>query len=276
MPTARRGWGVAPDVDLGLEGKIAWVLGGSSGIGRAAAASLAAEGARVAISARREEELRSAATEIARDGAQCIPVVCDVDDAYSIDTAADEVVRRLGPIDILVANSGGPPAGPFDSFDDDALYGAFTTTTASAWRLIKAVVPGMKSAGGGCLIFITSSSTKEVIEGLLFSNTMRAAVVGMSKTLSKELGNDNIRTVCVAPGRIETPRLVHLHEATAARTGQSVDEVRAAGRSAIPLDRYGSPDEVGDVVAFLASERASYITGISVLVDGGLLNGVLS
>ncbi|MGH2729747.1 MAG: SDR family oxidoreductase, partial [Actinomycetota bacterium] len=251
------------------------VLGASSGLGRATAASLATEGALVAVSARRADALDDAATEIATaTGGRCLAVPADVSSADSIASAAATVEAELGAVDILVSNGGGPKPGPFEAHDDDDLYEAFTVTTAAAWRLTKAVVPAMRARGAGCLIFITSTSTKEIIENLLFSNMMRTAVVGMAKTLSQELGRDGIRTVCVAPGRIETPRLAELHQGVAARTRQTVEEVRAAGRAAIALGRFGRPEEVGDVIAFLASERASYISGITVTVDGGLLNGI--
>jgi len=267
----------APDMDLGLTGKVAWVLGASSGLGRATAASLAKEGALVAVSARRADALDDAAAAIATTtGGRCLAVPADVGSADSIAAAAATVGAELGAVDILVSNGGGPKPGPLDAHDDDDLYEAFTVTTAAAWRLTKAVVLSMRRRGSGCLIFITSTSTKEIIENLLFSNMMRTAVVGMAKTLSKELGQDGIRTVCVAPGRIETPRLAELHQGVAARTGQTLEEVRAAGQAAIALGRFGRPEEVGDVIAFLASARASYISGITVTVDGGLLNGISS
>jgi 3-oxoacyl-[acyl-carrier protein] reductase len=262
-------------MDLGLRDKVAWVLGASSGLGRATAASLAREGALVAISARTEQSLRTAADEIS-SGGRCVAVPLDVTDEGAIESAARQVASELGPVEILVANAGGPPPGAFDAFDDEALYGAFTLTTASAWRLVKTVVPAMRERRAGSLIFVTSSSTKEVIEGLLLSNMMRAAVVGMAKTLSKELGPDGIRVLCVAPGRIDTPRVRSLDARNAERSQTSVAEVRRKSEARIPLGRYGTTEEFGDVVAFLASDRASYMTGTSVVVDGGLLNGVLS
>jgi 3-oxoacyl-[acyl-carrier protein] reductase len=264
MPTVQSGWGQRPAhdlVDLGLGGKTAWVLGGSSGLGRASAEALATEGASVVISARNQERLADAASDISsRTSAPCIPVLLDVSDPAAIASAADEIRSRVGPIDV-VANAGGPPSGTFDSFDDDALKQGFELTSASAWRLAKAVIPDMKKQGAGVLLFITSSSTKDIIPGLLLSNMMRPAVVGMAKTLSKELGGHGIRAVCVAPGRIETPRTQSLGH---------------WGTEAIPLGRLGRPQEVGDVVAFLASDRASYITGVTVLVDGGTSNGLLA
>ncbi|HEX3328252.1 MAG TPA: SDR family oxidoreductase [Actinomycetota bacterium] len=245
-------------MDLEIGGKVAWVLGGSSGLGRGCAEALAREGATVAISSRGEDKLKQVASEI---GDSCIPVSLDVTDAAAIDRAATEIASRLGPVDILVANAGGPPAGTFDDFDDRALHEAFELTAASAWRLAAAVIPSMKERGTGVVVFITSSSTKEPISGLLLSNMMRPAVVGMAKTLSKELGQHGVRVLCVAPGRIETPRTAALGH---------------AGVEAIPLGRLGQPPELGDVVAFLASARASYVTGVTVLVDGGASSGLLS
>jgi 3-oxoacyl-[acyl-carrier protein] reductase len=264
-------------VDLGLDGKVAWVLGASSGLGRATALSMARDGAHVAISARREDELKKAVSEIeSQTGARAVAVPLDVTDLEAIPEAAQRVEAELGPVEVLVSNAGGPPPGGLDAIDDETFRAAFRLTTESAWRLVNAVVPGMKERGSGVLIFLTSSSTKEIIPALMLSNTMRAAVVGLAKTLSKELGPQGIRVLCVAPGRINTARLKSLDEHTAKTTNRSPEEVRAAVQSQIPLGRYGSPDELGDVVAFLASERASYVTGTTVLVDGGLLNGILS
>jgi 3-oxoacyl-[acyl-carrier protein] reductase len=249
-------------VDLELAGKVAWVLGGSSGLGRASAEALAREGALVAISARDEAKLSEAASRIAeQSGGRCVAIPLDVTDAAAIDAAATAVAAQLGAVDILVANAGGPPAGKFEDFDDDVLQSAFELTAASAWRLADAVIPSMKERRAGVVLFITSSSTKEPISGLLLSNMMRPAVVGMAKTLSKELGENGIRVVCVAPGRIETPRTHALGHADVGN---------------IPLGRLGQPPEFGDVVTFLASARASYVTGVSVLVDGGASNGLLA
>lgn len=264
-------------MDLELDDKVAWVLGASSGLGLASATSLAREGASVALSARGQEKLTEAAASIEEEtGNRSIAVPLDVTDVAGIRAASERISTEQGPIDILVANAGGPPPGSFTGFDDDALQAAFELTAASAWRLAHAVVPSMRKRGAGVIIFITSSSTKEVIPGLLFSNMLRPALMGMAKTMSKELGADGIRVLCVAPGRIETPRVDALDEVHARSSGRSVQEVREASSSKIPLGRYGEPREFGDVVAFLASRRASYMTGTSVVVDGGLLNGILS
>jgi 3-oxoacyl-[acyl-carrier protein] reductase len=264
-------------VDLGLKGKTAWVLGGSSGLGRAAAASLAGEGAAVAISARRKDALEAAAKEIEnQSGSRCIAVPLDVGDSTAIPGAVETVAAEIGPVDVLVANAGGPPPGLFEDVDDDTMRAAFELTASSAWHLAKAVVPDMKEKGSGCIIFLTSSSTKEVLPNLLLSNMMRAAVVGMAKTMSKELGPHSIRVLCVAPGRHLTPRVEQLDANAASKDSKTIQDVRSENSAVIALGRYGRPEEFGDVVAFLASERASYVTGTSVSVDGGVLNGLLS
>jgi 3-oxoacyl-[acyl-carrier protein] reductase len=263
-------------MDLGLEGKVAWVLGASSGLGRATARSLATEGAQVAVSARRAELLDEFVSEVTNEGGRALAVTLDVSDPAAVKHAHQEVVHGLGEVDILVANAGGPPPGGFARTDDEGLAQAFALTTASAWHLAKAVTPAMKERGAGCMIFLTSSSTKEVIPPLLLSNMMRAAVVGLAKTLSKELGPKGIRVLCAAPGSIDTDRLRSLDSRAAERSGAGVEEVRTKNQAAIPLRRYGDPKEFGDVVTFLASERASYVNGITVAVDGGALNGILS
>ncbi|HVF53116.1 MAG TPA: SDR family oxidoreductase [Actinomycetota bacterium] len=264
-------------MDLGLEGRVAWVLGASSGLGLACARSLAAEGMAVGMSARDPENLVNAADDVARTTKmQTLAVPLDVTKHDDIAPAARAVADKLGPIDVLVSNSGGPPPGPFGSLDDAALRGAFDITLSSAWHLTKAVVDGMRERGRGCLIYITSWSAKEVIDGLLLSNMMRAGVTGLAKTLSKELGPDGIRVLCVAPGRIGTPRLAALDAMRASATGRAEEDVRAESQAGIPLRRYGRTEELGDVVAFLASDRASYLTGITVTIDGGMLDGLLT
>jgi 3-oxoacyl-[acyl-carrier protein] reductase len=264
-------------MELGLEGKVAWVLGASSGLGRAAARSLAAEGAQVAISARNPQALQEAASQIEAEAqGLCRAFPLDVTNSDAIYDVHESVAAEMGPVNILVSNAGGPPAGTFDSLDTEQLRAAFDLTLASAWHLAKAVRPGMERAGGGSIIFITSTSVKEPISNLLFSNMMRPAVVGMAKTMSQELGPAGIRVCCVAPGRIDTPRVNELDEGPARESGKTVAEIRAAREATIPIGRYGRPEEIGDVVAFLASDRASYMTGTTVVVDGGALRGLLS
>ncbi len=230
----------------------------------------------MAVSARNEGPLNEAAAAIeSSTNATCHAFPLDVTDGDAIVSVHEQVARRLGSVDILVSNAGGPPAGHFASLDDDHLEAAFELIVASAWRLARTVTPGMQGRGG-CLIFLTSTSVKEGIPTLLLSNMLRPAVIGMAKTLSQELGPEGIRVLAVAPGRIDTARSTELDEAAAAATGRAVEEIKGEGEARIPLGRYGRPREIGDVVAFLASERASYMTGVTVVVDGGSLHGIMS
>lgn len=256
-------------MDLGLSDKVAWVTGASSGLGAATARVLADEGARVVISARRQDPLEAVAQEI---GATAYPL--DVTDERAIHATAERIENEVGPLDILVANAGGPAPGTFATTTDDQFRDGFDLTLGSAWHLARAAARAMERTGGGAIAFITSWSTKEIIEGLLLSNVMRAGVTGLAKTLSKELGPEGIRVLCVAPGRFDTERIRELDVATAERTGRSEEEVRRASLARVPLGRYGHPEELGNVIAFLVSERASYVTGITVTVDGGQLNMV--
>ena len=259
-------------MDLKLQRKVAWVLGASSGLGRGAATALAQEGADVVVSARDGERLTAAARAIAAEtGATCLPIPVDVTDAAAITRAAQDVTDRLGGIDILVANAGGVPPGPFDRFADDDLFDAFTLTTASAWRATKAVVSSMRARGGGVIVYITSVSTKEVLDGLILSNMMRPAVLGMAKTLSRELAADNIRVNCIAPGYHDTPRVRELEQERATSQRRSVEEIRAERNATVPIGRLGDAREFGDAVAFLASDAAGYISGVTLTVDGGAL-----
>jgi 3-oxoacyl-[acyl-carrier protein] reductase len=263
-------------MELGLEGKVAWVTGASAGLGRAAARSLSAEGATVAISARGEEALRTTAEEIsAATGSACKAFPLDVGDGEAVRTTATAIRKELGPLDVVLVNSGGPPPGTFDTLSDEDLDRGLAITTRAAWTMTRVALEDMMERGG-CLLYIVSWSAKEVIPGLLLSNMLRPSVVGFAKTISKEYGGRGIRTVCIAPGRIETDRLKELDRISSEKSGRSVAEVRAAAHETIPLGRYGRPEEIGDAIAFLASDRASYLTGATVLVDGGLLDGLLS
>lgn len=264
-------------MELGLDGKVAWVTGASSGIGLACAEALAREGAAVAMSARRADVLEQEATRIAKETeSRCLAVPLDVTSEVAITAAVESVRAELGPVDVLVSNGGGPPAGSFGELSREDLLEALNLISASAWSLAAAVTPAMREKGSGCLIFITSSSTKEVIDGLLLSNTSRASVTGLSKTLSRELGPSGIRSVCVAPGSTDTDRIRELDAHSAELEGVDPEEFRSRKQARIPLRRYARPGELADVVTFLASDRASFVTGITVLVDGGASAGVLA
>ena len=263
-------------MDLGLKGKVAWVTGASAGLGRAAATSLAGEGAVVAVSSRGEDRLRETAREIAEStGSRCEAFPLDVGDGDAIRTTAAAIRSALGPLDIVVVNSGGPPPGTFATLSDEDLEKGIALTTRAAWTMTHVALEDMEERGGS-LIYITSWSAKEMSPGLLLSNMLRPSVIGFAKTISKEYGSRGVRTVCIAPGRIETDRLKELDSINAEKSGRPIDEIRSSAFQNIPLGRYGRPQEIGDAIAFLASDAASYISGTTILVDGGMLDGLLS
>jgi 3-oxoacyl-[acyl-carrier protein] reductase len=259
-------------MDLGLNGRVALVAAASRGLGKAVATALTEEGARVAIFSRKQEAIEAAAGEIrSRTGGEILPLAADVNDQDQLARVVRATVDRFGRLDILVNNAGGPPPGTFDTVAEEQWQQAIDLTLLSAVRLTRLALPHLRMQGGGRIINLTSSSTREPIPNLLLSNAIRAAVAGWAKTLAAELAPENILVNCVAPGRIETERLKELDSANAQRQGRSVDEVRRANEASIPLGRYGRPEEFAAAVAFLASERASYITGITLYVDGGKL-----
>lgn len=262
--------------DVRLDGKCAVVCAASKGLGRASAMALARDGAHVVICARGAEALEDAAREIrAQTGAPVVPVVADVSRADDVDRLLATAVEAAGGIDILVTNTGGPPSGPFEAIGDADWARATDSLLMSVVRLCRGVIPEMRRRGGGRIIHVTSVSVKQPIEGLVLSNALRAAVTALSKTLAIELAPHNILVNCVAPGYTRTARVVELAAESAAREGISAGDVQRRTESNIPLGRLGRPEEFGDVVAFLASERASYVTGTTVQVDGGFVRGLL-
>ncbi len=263
-------------MNLGLTGKVALVAGASKGLGYAVARALAGEGAIVAISSRDQAGIDDAAARITRDtGAQVFATAVDVRSADAIARWAAATIERFGGVDALMTNSGGPPAGPAISFDDGAWQDAADLLLFSTLRMVRAVVPSMQARGGGAILVSTSSSVKEPIQNLGLSTVLRASVSALSKTLAIELAPSKIRVNQIIPGRIDTDRLRQLDEITSRRLGIPVDEAKARARANIPIGRYGEPDEFGRVAAFLLSEAASYMTGATVQVDGGMIKGVL-
>jgi 3-oxoacyl-[acyl-carrier protein] reductase len=263
-------------MDLGLKNKVSMVGGASKGLGYAVARALAAEGARVSMSSRDKGAIEKAAATIASEtGAEALPVAAELGSADAIAQWHKATVERFGGVDLLFANTGGPPAGPVLNFDDDAWRKNFELLVLSVIRLVRLVVPSMQSRGGGSILVGTSSSVKEPIPNLALSNVLRASVASLAKTLSLELAASHIRVNNLIPGRIATDRLQQLDEGNAKRAGISIDDQRKRIEATIPTGRYGAPDEFGRMAAFLLSDAAAYITGASVQVDGGLIKGVL-
>lgn len=263
-------------MDLGIAGKVAVVSGASAGMGKAAALALAREGARVGICARRWETLEAAAREIASaTGSEVVAVPADVTDETAVERFLAEVTRRLGPADILVNNAGGPPPGNFEETGAGAWDQAHRLTFHSAVVFCRHVVPSMKDRGWGRIVSITSLTVKQPAENLILSNSYRSALTAFSKTLAGELAPRGITVNCVCPGYTDTERLGELADSIATRRRISAAEVRTEWERAVPSGRLGRPEEVADLIAFLASERAAYLTGASILVDGGLVRALV-
>jgi 3-oxoacyl-[acyl-carrier protein] reductase len=247
-------------MNLGLEGRMALVMGASRGLGRAIAVALAREGARVAIASRSGEKLDEAATEI---GDAAMPFVADASDLDRLAALPGEIAAALGPVEILVTNTGGPPFGGALDHELDDWEAAYRSLVLAPRVLAGAVLPAMRERGWGRIVNVGSTSTREPIAGLNLSNAHRMAAVGFFKTLSQEVAADGITVNTVATGRFGTERL-------ADHTG-SLEAAEEAAKHEVPAERLGQPEEYGDLVAFLCSERAAYITGTVIPIDGGIL-----
>ncbi len=260
-------------MNLGLEGKRVIVMASSKGLGKATATQFALEGAKVFISSRSESELQSTMEEIkAVSGNEHVYYqVCDVTKEQDIQRLFDTAINQLGGIDILVNNSGGPTAGGFDQVNDDDWMASFEKNLLSYIRTIRLALPHMRDQGFGRIVNISSSSTKEVIDGLILSNTFRLGMVGLSKTLARENSKYNIMINTVGPGRIQTDRVTELDQLAADKKQIPLEEIRDSNKNIIPSGRYGEPEEFAKVITFLCSEANSYMTGQSLVVDGGML-----
>ena len=257
-------------MDLGLKGRVAIITAASSGLGKATAIELAAEGARVVINARREDELGNTADEIrSATGAQVLAIPGDVTNEGHIRKLVSETNDRFGAVDILVANAGGPPAGFFDDFKAEDYRQAVELNLISTINLCREAVPVMRKRGWGRVVAITSIAAKQPVENLILSNTARAGVLGFMKSLSQQIAADGITANTVCPGYHLTERLKSLAPLTAKKEGITVDEVYARWAASTPMNRIGDPKEFAAVVAFLCSNRASYLTGAVIQVDGG-------
>jgi 3-oxoacyl-[acyl-carrier protein] reductase len=263
-------------MNLGLNGKVAMIGGGSRGLGLAVARALAGEGAQVSIASRNPDAIKAAGARIQQEsGGQVLTFAADLASDTAIAEWHRTTVDRFGPVDLLFTNSGGPPAGRVLDFDDAGWRAAFELLLLSVIRQVRLVVPSMEARGGGAILMSTSSAVKEPIANIALSNVVRASVAALAKTLALELAASKIRVNQLVPGRIGTDRVREIDEINAKKAGISPDEQRKRSVSTIPLGRYGEPDEYGRMAAFLLSDAAAYITGASVQVDGGLVRGLL-
>ena len=259
---------------FGLESKTALVLGGGGGLGGAIALALAREGAKVAIADLDPEALSKSATAIKWEGAQVLEVVWDLSDLSIVDSKIAEIEQKLGPVDVLIANTGGPPPTPASGQSPEVWQKNFQMMVLSVIAIADRVLPGMRSRKWGRIITSTSSGVVSPIPNLGISNALRLSLVGWSKTLAREIAKDGVKANIVLPGRIATDRIRFLDEAKAKRENRPVETVISESTSTIPVGRYGDPSEYADVVTFLASERSSYVTGSVIRIDGGLIPSI--
>lgn len=259
-------------MDLGLTGKVALVTGAGGGLGRAIATTLAAEGAHLAVADINESAAAETAAALGEGPTTVLP--WDLADLASIDSHVSTIEKQLGSIDILVAITGGPPPTPVSGQPTQLWNQHFESMVLSVIALTDRVLPGMRDRGWGRIITSASSGVVTPIPNLGLSNALRASLVGWNKTLAGEIGRDGVTANLIIPGRVATRRITQLDEAKATREGRPVAEVTASSVASIPVGRYGDPHEYADAVAFLASERASYITGSVIRVDGGLIPSV--
>ena len=263
-------------MDLGLSNKVALVAASSRGLGRAIAFELAREGAAVVISARDAKVLEATRASIAAEtGARVDAIPADVSTMEGIRALTDGALALHGRVDILVTNAGGPPGGPFEQHEPEAWQRAFELTLRSAVELTRAVLPGMRERKWGRILNVTSIAVKQPVSNLMLSNSLRAAVTGFARTLATEVATDGITVNNLMPGWTRTERVEHLADATAKREGISHEAALARIYADIPMQRLGEPEEFAALAAFLASERASYITAQSIAVDGGWIRSLL-
>ncbi|MCG8602370.1 MAG: SDR family oxidoreductase [Verrucomicrobiales bacterium] len=259
-------------MDLGLADKGVVVLASSGGIGKGVATEFAREGAKVMLFARSEEKLAEAADAIADEtGNRPVFTVGDITSKADVEGAVNRAAAEFGNLWALFNNTGGPPAGKFEQFDDETWQSAFELTMLGYVRAIRAALPHMKKGGGGRIINNTSVSTKQAIDGLLLSNVFRSGLVGLGKSLARELGPDGILVNTVGPGRIDTERIEQLDTIWADQKGISYEDQRKDSEASIPLGCYGAPADFGRIVTFLGSQANAYLTGQNILIDGALV-----
>jgi 3-oxoacyl-[acyl-carrier protein] reductase len=256
-------------MDTGLTGRAAIVGGASKGIGKAAAIGLAREGCRVAICARNAETLEAAAEEVREAGGEVLPLTCDMASHEDIKAAVAKAVETFGGLDIVINNAGGPPTGTFDTLDENYWKHALDQNLLSAVRTIREALPHLRRSGQGRIINVTSVSVKTPLDGLMLSNSARLGVVGMAKTLSREVAAQGITVNNVCPGNIATERLMSLIEERASGQGVTLEEAVRLEEGRVPMGVLGEAEDVANLIVFLASAKARYITGTTIQVDGG-------
>ncbi len=262
-------------MDLGLKGKVALVVAASRGLGRAVAQELAQEGCKLVICSRNADAITKAADDIRTDAkAEVLALAADVSDGEQIQHLIEQATRQFGGVDILFANAGGPPPGMFAQLNDEQWMGAVNLNLMSVVRLCRGVLPHMQQQKWGRILIDTSFTVKQPLENLILSNAIRAGVLGMAKTLSNEVAKDHVTVNCICPGWIQTERVDQLLKDRAQRANISLDEATKTVTNTIPMGRIGRVDEFAATAAFLLSERASYITGVALQVDGGAIKGL--
>ncbi|MCS7132462.1 MAG: SDR family oxidoreductase [Aigarchaeota archaeon] len=263
-------------MDLGLLGRTAIVTGSSRGIGKAIALSLAREGAKVVMCSRKRDEILKAADEVGSEtGSEVLPLDVDLRIREHVDHMVDATLRKFGRIDILVNNTGGPPSTLFEETSDDMWIEAVNQLLMSVVYCCRSVIPHMKKRRWGRIINIASFAAKQPMRKMVLSNTLRSGILGLTKTLANELAEYGILVNAVCPGWTLTKRVEDLAKAESGRTGKTITEILDEWATEIPLKRFAKPEEIADVVAFLASERANYITGAAIQVDGGLIKSII-
>lgn len=262
-------------MDFGLRNKVALVAAASQGLGKASALSLAQEGARLVICSRHEQSIKETAEEIrSKTGATVVPVVADVSKEGDIEAFVQTAIREFGTVHVLVNNAGGPPIGHLLNVSDEEWSKGVQLTLMSVVRFIRAVLPHMENQRWGRIISIVSIAAKQPINELLISSTLRPGILGLTKVLSNQYAKDNITVNTICPGLILTKRQQELSGSRASDKNMTLEEYLSESAKAIPAGRLGRPEEIGNVVAFLASEQASYINGVNLLVDGGAARGI--
>jgi 3-oxoacyl-[acyl-carrier protein] reductase len=261
-------------MDLGLSGKVALVFGAGGGLGGAIARTLAEEGAKVAVADIDRDAAEVTAQAIKANGGHALAVAWDLADLSIIESRLKEIGAKLGQVNVLVNNTGGPPPTPVAGQEASAWQKFFNSMVLPVIAVTDHILPAMRTAKWGRIITSTSSGVVSPIPNLGMSNTLRVSLLGWSKTLAQEVGRDGITANIVLPGRIATKRITFLDEQKAKREGRSVEEVAAQSTAAIPVGRYGDPQEYANMVAFLASTRASYVTGSVIRIDGGLIASI--